>query len=107
MSVERYIYFKDLDWFHENEKLIIDNLKKLHTYLKSEEDNKIVYLKEKNKIEGDWDYDIRFFFKKDYIFFEISSHGEEITFDLKYIFNWLRSKTQIVIQDEDGEESKW
>lgn len=53
MSVERYIYFKDLDWFHENEKLIIDNLKKLHTYLKSEKDNKIVYLKEKNKNKGD------------------------------------------------------
>ncbi|MDC5043236.1 hypothetical protein NRA10_13715 [Acinetobacter baumannii] len=51
MSVERYIYFKDLDWFHENEKLIIDNLKKLHTYLKSEKDNKIVYLKEKIKIK--------------------------------------------------------
>ena len=47
MSAERYIYFKDLDWFHENEKLIIENLKKLHTYLKSEEDDKIVYLKEK------------------------------------------------------------
>ncbi|SSR40987.1 Uncharacterised protein [Acinetobacter baumannii] len=51
MSAERYIYFKDLDWFHENEKLIIENLKKLHTYLKSEEDDKIVYLKEKIKLK--------------------------------------------------------
>lgn len=51
MSAERYIYFKDLDWFHENEKLIIENLKKLYTYLKSEEDDKIVYLKEKIKLK--------------------------------------------------------
>ncbi len=27
------------------------------------------------------------FLKKIIFFFEISSHGEEITFDLKYIFN--------------------
>lgn len=47
------------------------------------------------------------FLKKIIFFFEISSHCEEITFDLKHVFNWLRSKTQIVIQDEDGEESKW
>ncbi|MDV7567810.1 hypothetical protein R4671_16225 [Acinetobacter baumannii] len=107
MSVERCIYFKDLDWFHENEKLIIDNLKKLHTYLKSEEDNKIVYLKEKIKLKEIGIMIFDSFLKKIIFFFEISSHGEEITFDLKYIFNWLRSKTQIVIQDEDGEESKW
>lgn len=107
MSAERYIYFKDLDWFHENEKLIIENLKKLYTYLKSEEDDKIVYLKEKIKLKEIGVMIFDYFLKKIIFFFEISSHGEEITFDLKHVFNWLRSKTQIVIQDEDGEESKW
>ncbi|MDC4610192.1 hypothetical protein NQ788_17250 [Acinetobacter baumannii] len=91
MSAERYIYFKDLDWFHENEKLIIENLKKLHTYLKSEEDDKIVYLKEKNKIEGDWDYDIRFFFKKDYIFLRLKVFLLTVDYetDLKEDHEWL------------------
>ncbi|NHC05085.1 hypothetical protein G9F31_15260 [Acinetobacter sp. 187] len=107
MSAERYILFKDPKWLHENEELITENLEKLRTFVKNDKVEKVIALKESKSKESDWDYDVRFIFRPEYIFLEISAHGPEITNDLKKILNWIRSKTEIKVQDEDGVVSDW
>lgn len=107
MSAERYIFFKDKNWYTDNDKLIIKNLEDLRTFIKTDKENTTVLLRETYGKQGDWDYDVRFIFKATYIFLEISSHGPEITYDLKKLLNWIRSKTEIRVEDEDGVLSDW
>lgn len=107
MSDELYITFDDNQWFKINEECILTRMEMLESYRAFDLEKKIVYLKGNNDRLDSWSYDVRFFFDKNYIFFEISSHDERIIHDLIELFKWLRSRTKIKIQDEDGENSQW
>lgn len=106
MSAELYIKFNDKEWLEKNKLKVIDKIKELKSFSVFDTEKKVVYLKDESGDNG-WVYDVRFFFHENYIFFEVSSHGETVTSDLISFFDWLRNNTTISIQDEDGELSSW
>ncbi|WP_271838518.1 hypothetical protein [Commensalibacter communis] len=38
---------------------------------------------------------------------EISGHPDSVSKDLMKFLNWLRERTSIIVQDEDGEPFGW
>jgi len=117
MSAEFLVNFKDFSWYTENRSNLLNRLSELKTYVpKDIVDNNFwilgvneFWLKGSEKCEDKnrWNYDVRLFFHEDKILLEISMHPKSIEKDLSIYFSWLRSQTNISVDDEDGEASEW
>ena len=105
MAAELYLRFKDLEWYNKHKDDIIRSLLNLNTFVKK--NNNEIWLKGLESIENPY-YDVRLFIDyKNSIFLEISFRPPTIKLSLKLFFNWLRTETSIIIEDEDGDESVW
>ncbi|MDR5813959.1 hypothetical protein QCE62_10200 [Caballeronia sp. LZ033] len=106
MSAELFLSFHDVHWYAEHRKDIERQIQILPTFLNQKDS---VYRMRGTEENGQlkWNYDVRIFFKEENIFLEVGAHPPSIEIDLKFLFDWMRSETGILIIDEDGEESKW
>ena len=120
MSVELYIEFKNQDIRKKYIPKLKEKIISMPTYIKDEqsEENKKIYVKRNDEFwlkgvepyrgEEEWDYDVRIF--TDYepnLLIEISAHPKSVDDDLRNIFAYVRSETELRIVDEDGETSNW
>lgn len=107
MAAELYVYFSDKDWYKNNKTSIIEHIECLDTFV-YRLDNEFWL---RNIYDKSCDYDLRIFLThNDFIFLEIleiSSHPLSVENSLTLFLEWLRTQTPIVIQDEDGEISRW
>lgn len=108
MAAEFYINFKDSSWVAQQKEALIEKIKALPTYVQNNEDEYWLRGLEDGVSEGRWQFDVRIFIKeKSPAFLEISAHPPSIEHDLKLLLSWLRSRTPLSIDDEDGEPSGW
>ncbi|BBA33026.1 uncharacterized protein sS8_1064 [Methylocaldum marinum] len=107
MAAEFYISFKNRDWYLENLSRIEEQISRLKTFT-IREGNEFRLLGSESRIQEDgWSYDVRLFTQDAQILMEISAHPESVEADLSYFLSWLRSQTDISVNDEDGELSGW
>jgi len=105
MSAELYIKFKNSKWLKTNKKEIEYQISSLETFVKNT--NEEFWLTGIESKENPY-FDVRLFLNyENYIFLEITFHPFSIEQSLKIFLSWLRSKTDIFIEDEDGEPSNW
>ena len=107
MSAEFILSFKDTNWYETNLKEIVRNITSLKTFSKCFQEKEFRLMGTEPRSLGDWSYDIRLFLEKERIVLEISAHPSSIENDLSAFFEWIRSHTEIAIDDEDGVPSTW
>ncbi|WP_347928400.1 3-hydroxydecyl-ACP dehydratase [Pseudomonas helvetica] len=107
MSAEFILSFKDTIWYTTNLKEIVRKITSLRTFSKSLQEKEFRLMGTEPRSPGDWNYDVRLFLEKERIFLEISAHPSSIENDLSAFFEWIRSHTEIAIDDEDGVPSNW
>ncbi|CAI3922749.1 unnamed protein product [Commensalibacter communis] len=108
MSGEFYIRFESFEWYQNNQKSIASYLSSLPCFIEQNNRNEfwLLGLEDRNLPER-WEFDMRLFFKKQFILLEISGHPDSVSKDLMKFLNWLRERTSIIVQDEDGEPFGW
>ncbi|MBW1655357.1 hypothetical protein [Flavobacterium quisquiliarum] len=107
MSAEFYINALNKEWMKIHSGLIIDKIKQLETFV-MEKTNEYWLLGFENREEPRrWLYDVRIIFTSDFILLEISSHPPSIENTIKEFLTWIRERTIITVNDEDGEVSNW
>lgn len=107
MSAEFILSFKDTSWYPTNLKEIVRKITSLGTFSKGFQEKEFRLIGTEPRNPGDWDYDVRLFLENERIFLEISAHPSSIENDLSAFFEWIRSHTEITINDEDGVPSNW
>lgn len=107
MAAEFILSFNDGNWYSTNRDLIDEKIQLLTTFSKRIDEEYWLLGIEERGVPGRWEFDVRLFLRKSEIFIEISSHPRTIELDLISLFSWIREKTQITIQDEDGEPTDW
>jgi hypothetical protein len=106
VSAEFILSFSDEHWYVQNKGEVEAKIQSLLTFL-DKKDFEYRMCGIERGARGRWEYDVRIFLKETNIFLEISSHSSSVEVDLRSLFDWIRSKTKILIADEDGDESGW
>lgn len=107
MSAEFILSFNDKHWYRTNLKEIVRKITSLRTFIKCFQGKEFRLMGTEPRAPGDWIYDVRLFLEKECIFLEISAHPSGIENDLSTFFQWIRSYTEIAINDEEGVPSNW
>lgn len=108
MAAEFHIEFKDSSWVTEQKQELIEKIEALPTHVKTDGEECWLLGLEARESEDRRRFDVRIFIKEESpVLMEISAHPSSIEHDLKLLFSWLSSKTQVSIVDEDGELSGW
>jgi len=116
MSAEFLVNFKDIYWYTENRNDLMNRLSELETYVPKDIIDSKIWILGANEFwlkgfencgDNRWYYDVRLFFHEDKILLEISMHPKSIENDLSNYLTWIRSLTNISVDDEDGEPSEW
>lgn len=108
MSAELFIKFNAVDWYIDNKSRIKGIIENLETFSISIGDEFRLKDPTNLQIDGAWEFDVRLFTKYDkYILLEISAMTEAIEKSIFDFLSWLRSQTEIIVVDEDGEISGW
>ncbi|WP_175774511.1 hypothetical protein [Burkholderia anthina] len=107
MAAEFILSFNDTQWYSKNRDLVDERIRSLPTFVKMSNGEYWLQGLEGRGSPGRWEFDVRLFTREIEIFIEVSSHPKTIELDLISLFSWIREKTQIAIQDEDGEPTDW
>ena len=107
MSAEFKLNFSDNAWYIENRRLIEEKIVSLKTFVTNDCIEYHLAGYEIKRQPKDWLYDVRIFLRAKDLFIEISAHPLSIETDLTLLFTWFRKQTQILIIDDDGEDSGW
>jgi len=108
MAAEFYITFKDKQWLSTNLNVVKEKLRLMQTVVDIKNEEYWLLGKEHRDSDGRLSFDVRIFLNEDKnILIEISAHPTSIEIDLSSFLAWLRSQTEIIVADEDGEHSNW
>ena len=117
MGAEFFVKSQDKNWYSENQNNLIKKLSELKTFIPKDIIDNEFWTFEGNEFwlqgfeergnKNRWKYDVRLFFSEDDILLEISMRPKTIENDLSNYLTWIRSQTNISVNDEDGEPSGW
>ncbi|PIT09535.1 hypothetical protein BGI30_06675 [Snodgrassella alvi] len=89
MSAEFQLFLNDEKWYVAHKDKIANKIRSLNTYTKKNDSAYLLSGTESISNEGNWLFDVRFFFEDKSIFIEISAHPLSIEKDLEALFTWL------------------
>ena len=108
MAAEFYISFRDAAWLSRHAKELSAQIRMLSTFSKVRDDEYWLQGLEDRAAENRWAYDARLFVRdSSQVLLELSSRPPSIQSDLLRLFSWLRSRTEVSINDEDGGSAGW
>lgn len=107
MSAEFTVLFEDSSWYAANLQQIRREIAGLSTCSGCRGDIAFRLTGTEPRHPDDMDHDARLILEEERIFVEISAHPPSIEADLSAFFQWIRSRTAISIDDEDGMPSNW
>ena len=112
MAAEFHLRFADGDWYRDHRELVEARIAALPSFARRQDDG--FWLKgtehdddAKGKAKA-WMFDVRLFVDaSQHLFLEISACPPSVQADLAALLAWIRSRTDIVVEDEDGEPADW
>jgi len=107
MSAEFVLSFEDKGWYASHRDEVKQQITKLKTFSRCVGAREFRLVGTEPRDMDAWCYDVRLFLEEERMFLEISAHPTSIEADLARLSGWVRARTGMSVDDEDGEPSGW
>jgi len=107
MSAEFTVRFEGRSWYAAHLQEIRRKIAGLSTCSDALREIEFRLMGAEPRHPHDWDYDARLILEKERILVEVSAHPPSIEAELSAFFRWIKLRTEISIDDEDGVPSNW
>ncbi len=108
MAAEFLVRFVDGDWYRRHRQLVEARIAQLPSFRRRQ--GGAFWLKGPEGADDAkaWPYDVRLFVDApQHLFLEIGARPASVQADLIALLAWIRGRTAIVCEDEDGEPVGW